>query len=381
MEFHVISFDQPWPPHYGGVIDVYFRLQAFVKAGAQIHLHYFHSGNILPVPEELKLASLHTYPRQKGLAKAVSSVPYMVATRQSSAQLQRLLQDQLPVWYEGLHCTGTLLVLRKLQPHRQLWVRVHNHEPSYYAELAKAERNPVKKIFFMREQSKLKRYEAQTLPYADGLACIATNEVELYRKLNPNTQWLPAFIPGIERVNNDSDQQTSPFSNQKKWLLFHANFKVRLNLKAAQWLVQELLPHLTADYGILLAGQSLPKSWPTNAQLRCVPNPASMDTIIDHAFAVLLPIEQQAGVPLKLLSSLARHKMMISSPAALAGSGLAGLIPEATTANDYLHWLSNDAQSLREWNWTRCFDQFHRLYDNQQNALQIMQLLHTSAVE
>ena len=41
MKLHVVSFQVPFPPDYGGVIDVYYKLKALKKAGHSIILHTY----------------------------------------------------------------------------------------------------------------------------------------------------------------------------------------------------------------------------------------------------------------------------------------------------------------------------------------------------
>ena len=38
---HIVSFDIPYPPNYGGVIDVYYKLKALHRKGVKIILHCF----------------------------------------------------------------------------------------------------------------------------------------------------------------------------------------------------------------------------------------------------------------------------------------------------------------------------------------------------
>ena len=39
-DLHVVSFDRPWPPSYGGIVDVFWKIAALEKRGVQIRLHY-----------------------------------------------------------------------------------------------------------------------------------------------------------------------------------------------------------------------------------------------------------------------------------------------------------------------------------------------------
>ncbi len=38
---NIVSFNNPFPPKYGGIIDVYYKIEALYKIGYQIHLHCF----------------------------------------------------------------------------------------------------------------------------------------------------------------------------------------------------------------------------------------------------------------------------------------------------------------------------------------------------
>ena len=37
MKLNVVSFDIPYPPDYGGVIDIYYKIKALNSAGIKIH--------------------------------------------------------------------------------------------------------------------------------------------------------------------------------------------------------------------------------------------------------------------------------------------------------------------------------------------------------
>ena len=41
MKLHVVSFQVPFPPDYGGLIDVYYKLKALKEAGCSVVLHTY----------------------------------------------------------------------------------------------------------------------------------------------------------------------------------------------------------------------------------------------------------------------------------------------------------------------------------------------------
>jgi hypothetical protein len=65
-QLHIVCLDVPWPPDYGGAIDMLNRIRELQKAGILIHLHYF-SYNERGMPNELNqfCESIHVYERKR----------------------------------------------------------------------------------------------------------------------------------------------------------------------------------------------------------------------------------------------------------------------------------------------------------------------------
>ena len=38
---HIVAFDVPYPPNYGGIVDVFFKLKTLHEMGADIIYHCF----------------------------------------------------------------------------------------------------------------------------------------------------------------------------------------------------------------------------------------------------------------------------------------------------------------------------------------------------
>ncbi len=81
---HIISFDIPYPPNYGGVIDVYYKIRTLYKLGIKIHLHCFEYPGRDRSPELNSFCEeVFYYPRKTGLRSAFSLAPYIVSSRKS----------------------------------------------------------------------------------------------------------------------------------------------------------------------------------------------------------------------------------------------------------------------------------------------------------
>src|ERR1035438_443370 len=100
---HIISFDVPYPPNYGGVIDIFYTVRALQAKGVRVHLHCFRYGRE-PAPELESLChEVHYYPRMRGWGSALSWKPFIVMSRRSKMLMHNLLKDQYPILFEGLH--------------------------------------------------------------------------------------------------------------------------------------------------------------------------------------------------------------------------------------------------------------------------------------
>ena len=66
MKLHVVSFQVPFPPDYGGLIDVYYKLKALKEAGYSVVLHTYRYG-VDEQPDLLKVAdTVYYYERLTG---------------------------------------------------------------------------------------------------------------------------------------------------------------------------------------------------------------------------------------------------------------------------------------------------------------------------
>ena len=180
----------PSPPSYGGVIDVHYKAKALSELGVKVHLHCFQYGR--PKAKELErfCASVHYYPRHTGKLQLLNALPYVVVSRRSEALMERLLKDEHPVLFEGLHCCYHLGDPRLHG--RVRIVRAHNVEHDYYGALAKAASNAFRRTYFINEAHKLARFEP-VLAEATRVLAISPKDEAYFGSHFHNVMHLPAF--------------------------------------------------------------------------------------------------------------------------------------------------------------------------------------------
>ena len=218
---HIVSFNVPYPPDYGGVIDVFYKIKALHDLGIKIHLHCFNYGR----DESPELAaiceSVHYYPRKKFYQAIYTSVPYIVGSRQSDELLNNLTNNDYPVLFEGLHTCFYLnhpALKNKIKA-----VRMHNVEWDYYRSLKEAESNYLIKFYFNLESKKLKKFEDE-LKNADKIFAISRSDYEYLRQSYETISYVSAF-------HNNEGITSQPGSGD--FILYQGNLSVVENNQAA----------------------------------------------------------------------------------------------------------------------------------------------------
>lgn len=305
MKLHVVSFQMPYPPDYGGVIDVYYKLKALKEAGCRVTLHTFCYGRepdsrLDEVVEETKY-----YDRREGLLSQVSLLPYIVRSRAVGKLYRDLEKDDDPILFEGLHTCRFLPRLAKRG--RCLMVRAHNVEHDYYRMLARSEGSCWKKVYYMIESWKLRRYE-RVLKDASVIFAISEADVDYFRREyeGVSVEHLPAFFDDEHKWEEKGAREMNGGID----ILYHGNLEVMENERAALFIIDRVKPLLAKGTRVVVAGHNPGRKLKASCErsgVELVDNPESeeLDRMIATARVNLLVSDQPTGVKLKLMKVLA----------------------------------------------------------------------------
>jgi len=325
---HIVAFNIPHPANYGGVIDVYYKVRALSEAGIRIILHCYQYGRSPSKELEDLCFKVYYYRRPSGLRYLLRSDPYIVVTRNSKSMPDHLLRDSFPVLFEGLHCTAQLA--NCVQANKKILVRAHNIEHKYYRSLARSERSALKKLFFLAEARKLRKYEG-ILKDSDCILGISLHECEYFEKAYGNALFIPAF----HRFTECSSAEGSG-----EYILFHGNLGIRENSKVFLSLVKAVLSG--TRHKIIVAGKDpsrrFIKKLGGHANIRLVANPGDLEMaqLIRDAQINLLVTRQTTGMKLKLLHALYAGRHCLVNPDMVYGTGLEDLCTVAAGNEEML---------------------------------------------
>ncbi|GAB4131829.1 MAG: hypothetical protein Fur0041_02570 [Bacteroidia bacterium] len=310
---HIVSFDVPFPPSYGGVIDVFFKIKALHDLGVKIHLHCFDYGRGIQ-PELQKYCEKVTYyNRSLSILSFCSSLPFIVKTRMSKDLLDNI-SDGTPVLMEGLHCCGWIDD-DQLQNSRKI-VRTHNIEHEYYHALGTIEKKWLKRMFFFSEAAKLKRFEKK-LAHADAVLAISPADAAALDSRYKNVKHVMAFHPNTN---------VTCAEGKGKFALYHGNLEVGENNQAALYLVNEVF-HKSA-VKLVIAGKNPSEelrnavSENANVELMADITTEEIDQLIETAHVNVLPTFQATGIKLKLLTALFRGRFCVVNTPMIENTGL-----------------------------------------------------------
>lgn len=325
---HLVSFDVPYPPNYGGIIDVFYKIKELKKLDISIYLHTFLYDDKTEQKElEKYCEEVFYYKRKKNIRSLFSKTPFIVKTRENDTLVKNLNSIKAPILFEGLH---TMASLSSENFEVKTYVRTHNIEHEYFLGLAKSERNIFKKSFFYSESWKLKHFEKQ-LSKSDGIFTISPHEqnyfISVYGK---KCEYIPAF------------HQTKKVENHTKkgdFILYHGDLRVSDNVKAALFLIDV---YKNSNYKFIIASSSINKlvikeiNKYKNTEITDIPNQKFLEELFTKAHINTLLTFQKTGIKLKLLNALYQGKFIIANNKMIEDTGLESLCELANTKEQIL---------------------------------------------
>ena len=325
-KLHVVAFDVPYPPNYGGVIDVFYRLKALHEAGVGIILHCFEYGRGQHSELDAYCEEVHYYRRSFSFLHFFRYRPFIVSSRASKDLLTALVARDFPIFFEGVHTTAFLS--NPALSNRLRMVRLHNIEGAYYRSLSKSDSNWLKRFYFRHEARFLKNYEV-LLPANVRYFAISESDCQYFKHFYPHCETLTPFH-GFE---------LAPYSTKTaNCVVFQGNFTVAENYRAALYLMREVFA--SSNLEVIFAGggasrlQKAEKLSSEQFKFLDSPDDRTLWSLSQNAGVHVLFTHQASGFKLKLLHALFSGRPVIANPLMVQGTDLEQLCIMASTATD-----------------------------------------------
>lgn len=364
---HIVSFDVPFPPNYGGVIDVFYKIKHLHKIGINIILHCYQYGRVQSEELNKYCSEVHYYPRQNNFQSLISKKPYIVKSRNSETLIKNLLKDNYPILFEGLHTTYPLTLERF--ENRKTLVRTHNIEHLYYRGLKKSANKISDELFFHVESKKLKKYE-QILNKVDHILTISPFEHKYFKKKFGNKA---IYIPVFYNKNKNETRL-----NKKIFSLWHGDLKVVDNQRSLEFIINV---YKDLDTPLVIASSHITDMLTEktkglkNISIVKIKEQLELESLIRNAHIHPIVSFQKTGIKLRLLNILTHGQHLISNNIIIEDTGLEECVHIANTITEFrlkvtelLPLKFDEAEIAKR-------HKFLNNFDPEQSALQILKLL------
>jgi len=367
---HIVAFDIPYPPNYGGVIDVWYKLKALHHKGIRIILHcYEYPGRDRSEKLDQYCEKVFYYPRLVGLKSALSFKPYIVSSRRSNNLIKNLLNDNHPILFEGLH--SCYYIDDKRLKGRFLIYRESNIEHKYYFSLFKVDKGFSKKLYFFQESFKLWMYQ-KVLKHASLMLAVSQKDTDYLKQHFPDNEvvYLPSF-----HTNGKIDSLVG----RGDYALYNGNIEVPENAFAVSYLINEVFNNTKIPFKV--AGMNPPEyiqklaSEKPNVEIIANPNDEKMFDLIRNAHVNILVTFQATGLKLKLLNTLYKGRFCLVNDKMLNGTGLDELCETGNSASEQQEKLRElFIQDFNTENIQLRKEILNKRYSNESNAEKLIEL-------
>lgn len=364
---NIISFDVPYPPNYGGVIDVFYKIKALKKLEFDIYLHTFEYGKGESNELEKYCKKIYYYKRKSTLLSLFSIVPSIVLSRKNKRLIINLKKNNYPILFEGLHTTYPLI--KTFFNKRIIMVRAHNIEHHYYNGLLKSESNIFKKLFYFFEAIKLKKHQ-EVLEKTYFILTISPLEQDYFSIRFPlKSKYIPAF-----HQNNTINSN----NGIGKFALYHGDLRVPDNIKACTFLIKIFSK---INYPLVIASSfnnqhisNKVKKY-TNISFKNNCNKSELDNLVKDAHINVLPTFQNTGIKLKLINALYNGKFCLVNNFMVKDTGLEKLCVIANSEEQFTEQIKSLSQQKFTDQEILKRKELLANYNTEMSALKIVELL------
>lgn len=298
----IVSFDNPYPPIYGGVVEVYNKLKPLHNLGIKIHLHCF----VTEIPSDYSelqevTENVYFYKTTRNPKEFFSMMPFSVASRTDGKLLDNLRKSDAPILFESLKTT--YLVQKDLLPNHRKFLRLHNIEHYYFSGISQSEKNTFKKYLYKSEALKFVNYETVISKFEKVFALSIFEQNYTNQKFG-NSVYIPVF---------HGNKKVAKLTENGKFAFYHGDLRMSDNLKSVKTLI-DIFKRIP-DVKFVIAssnGQKLVERMIggiTSIEFVPLQSHDQLLKLLADAHMNVMMSYQQSGTKLKLMASLynSRH--------------------------------------------------------------------------
>lgn len=330
---HIISFDNPFPPNYGGVIDVFYKIKSLHALGFEIYLHCFYEDRN-QVSTELKAITKNVflYKKNRNPLFLLSAIPLSVTSRFHKDLIKNIESIEGPILFEGLQTT--MIINKTKLVNRKLFLRLHNLESNFYAGMSKNETSFLKKILYYIESKKYANYQ-NIISKFNFVFTLAKQEYMVVKTKMDSVSYIPVFH------GNEDFKELTEFGN---YAFYHGDLRLPDNKKAVSFIID--LFQKIPDYKLIIASSNgkefVEKQSKKNANIEFVfiENEAHLSSLLANAHINVMLSFQQSGTKLKTVNSLFKSRFCLINNNMVDDERIVNLCEIANTESEFIQKIN-----------------------------------------
>lgn len=248
-----------------------------------------------------------------------------------AARIEEIINEQNTdvVFCESIYTLPYIDLFKKYK--LKIILRAHNVEHEIWKQLGEQSGFPLKKWYYNKLSTQLKRYELKQLKRVDGIIAISEEDALFFQQFEPNVR--VTAIPTAVKTNfSEPDYKLNDF-------YFLGAMDWKPNQEGVDWLLKEVLPEGIKGSTLSIAGKSLAKNEIDHPSVICEGEIQNALTFIQSHGICLIPMHSGSGIKIKLLENLAMGKPIITTSEGVRG---------VNVAHNKEVMIADDPESFRE---------------------------------
>lgn len=325
----VVTGEFPYPPDHGARVDIWRRAQVLAGLGFSVDL----LATVFRQPQPAEVATVRSLvddvilvPRRHNLRGVFSRAPGQVRTRAGLRQARLNASYDLVV----LETEAVASVLDNPRLRAKVVVlRIQNDETHYYQELARSERNWLKKAYYATEARRFRRFLPAIHSRVDRLWFISAEERDAFAAAvglpaATHAHFLPAPLDPSGFRPHPTDGANA---------LFVGTLSLPVNVEALGWYLDHVHPRLQSSpgYHFVIAGNTrgTQVDWLRrrverlgDVDLHEDPSAQALDALYASSSVFVNPAQSGAGVKLKTINAIEAGLPVVCTTVGKQGTGL-----------------------------------------------------------
>lgn len=321
MKIAVVSGFLPYPPIFGGAIDVWERIKGLVSLGHDVDLIVTDKYN----PTQQQIDEMLSYVnnvyfvlRENRIQQIINQMPLQMISRKGLARIEVYQEYDLMI-LESEFCWA--VTLNETIHYKKIVVRVHNIESFYFKMLGKSSSSLKDKIYYKIETSKIKKLSSLVFEKSDKLWFISKDDL-----VQVHLPEKSVFMPFP--INNHF---VKPLIKQGNNVVFMGSLFMQNNTFGLDWYlnnVHSLIIESIPDYHLFIVGsfkednQKIRKKYSDIPNVSLIVNATDLNEYYQKAQLFINPMLHGSGVKVKSINALVNGLPLVSTAIGTEGIGL-----------------------------------------------------------